>query len=155
MKSTIPPLSPYGSFHGTLFQYTTPFPSLTAFESVPKDIHLENDFDSIPANKCILLGGLSDGLIPTPYAKQLEHVCHSLGWSLVQPILSSSYLGFGNTSLENDSIEIQKLLTYLSCHRRGQTFAIVGHSTGCQNAIHLMKYGDMDIIQQIKVNSNG
>ena len=96
---TIPPVSPYGTFSGSLFQYAR---NLVAFES--------SSSSSLAAanshRKCILIGGLSDGLIPTPYTKQLETACHDIGWSLVQPILSSSYLGFGNGSLDRDTDEI-------------------------------------------------
>jgi len=158
MKGSIPNISPYGTFQGSLFQYTTPFPSLVAFESCPPlDPNMDSsglDVDLLPTKKCILLGGLSDGLIPTPYSKPLESACHNQGWSLVQPVLSSSYLGFGNGSLERDSTEIGKLLQYLRYHRNGETFAIVGHSTGCQNAVHFMKHGDADLRDQIKVWQN-
>ena len=103
-----------------------------AFESSPR-------VEKVPTKKCILIGGLSDGLLPTPYTPALEQACHELEWSLVQPILSSSYLGFGNGDLERDSEEISALLWYLTCHRSGEQYALVGHSTGCQNAIHFLK----------------
>jgi len=138
MTPTIPPLSPYGTFTGTLFQYSS-FPSLTAFESSP----------SLP-NKCVLIGGLSDSLIPVSYTSNLQEICNDLGWSLVQPMISSSSLGFGHGSLKRDTEEITTLMNYLSGHHHAQKFVFVGHSTGCQNAIHLTKYGDSDIIQKIK-----
>jgi len=96
------------------------------------------------------LGGLSDGLLPTPYTEMLEKKCHSLGWSLVQPIISSSYLGFGHGSLSRDTEEIAKLMWYLKCHRSAERFAFVGHSTGCQNAIHFLKHGNEDMLQLTK-----
>ena len=101
-----PPVSPYGSFTGTLFQYAR---NLVAFESFsPHSVgNQNNEACHPPKKKCILLGGLSDGLIPTPYTKKLETACHDLGWSLVQPVLSSSYLGFGHGSLERDTEEIK------------------------------------------------
>jgi len=88
----VPPLSPYGTFQGSLFCYDA---NLAAFESVASD-HLTNE--PLPSKKCILIGGLSDGLIPTPYTQDLERECHKNGWSFVNPILSSSYLG----KLKND-----------------------------------------------------
>ena len=133
------PISPYGIFTGTLFQYST-FPSLTAFESTPTK-----------PNKCILIGGLSDGLIPTPYTNSLQQICNDLGsWSLVQPLTSSSGLGFGHGSLERDTAEISKLMEYLKCHHSASKFVLIGHSTGCQNAIHLTKYGESDILEDLK-----
>jgi len=146
MKS--PPLSPYGVFAGQLFQYKTN-PSLIAFESSPPSMSSEIVTQS--SNKCILLGGLSDGPIPTPYAKLLEQKCHSLGWSLVQPTLSSSYLGFGNGSLSRDTDELVQLMDYLVCHHSAERFALVGHSTGCQNSIHFLKSGRRDLVDRLKV----
>ncbi len=135
---TTPPLSPYGTFTGTLFQYST-WPSLTAFESTPSQ-----------PNKCILIGGLSDSLIPVPYTQPLQNLCEELGWSLVQPLISSSSLGFGHGSLERDTNELSLLMNYLSCHHNANKFIIVGHSTGCQNAMHLTKYGESECIEKIK-----
>lgn len=31
--------------------------------------------------------------MPTPYTQDLERECHKSGWSFVNPILSSSYMG--------------------------------------------------------------
>ena len=50
--------------------------------------------------------------------------------NIKQPILSSSYLGFGNGSLARDTDEIVKLMDYLVCHHSAKEFAMVGHSTG-------------------------
>ena len=150
MKS--PPLSPYGVFSGQLFHHSTN-PSLIAFESSPRtDPGRRNASPQSTGKKCILLGGLSDGPIPTPYTKLLEERCHSMGWSLVQPILSSSYLGFGHGSLSRDTNEIVRLMEYLVCHHSAERFALVGHSTGCQNSIHLLKYGRKDLVNRVKVS---
>ena len=97
----VPPLSPYGTLQGSLFCYHN---NLAAFESVAPTAA---SGDALPNKKCILIGGLSDGLMPTPYTQDLERECHKLGWSFVNPILSSSYLGFGNGALERDSQEIR------------------------------------------------
>jgi len=136
-----PPLSPYGSFEGTLFQYHR---NLVAFESF--------SCNDIPTKKLILVGGLSDGLIPTPYTSNLQTICDEHNWSLVQPILSSSYLGFGNGSLTRDTEEIAKLISYLQGHRGATQFAMVGHSTGCQNFVHFLKHcSDESILDKIKL----
>ena len=103
----IPPVSPYGTLQGSLFCYDA---NKVAFESLvpPKDD--DRDGPLFPSKKCILLGGLSDGLLPTPYAQDLERECRMLGWSFVMPILSSSYLGFGNGDLARDTQEIRSVL---------------------------------------------
>ena len=98
----IPPVSPYGTLEGSLFQYSR---NLVAFESSPKT----DSGDEATTKKCILIGGLSDGLIPVPYTGTLDKACHDNGWSLVQPVLSSSYLGFGNGDLDRDSKEIRQV----------------------------------------------
>ena len=133
-----PPLSPYGTFTGDLFQYAR---NLVAFESPPP---AAADHVMISNNKCILIGGLSDGLIPVPYTAGLQHVCRDTGWSLVQPVLSSSYTGFGHGSLDQDVDELVELVTYLSVHRQATRICLVGHSTGCQDICHLLrtKHGD-------------
>ena len=143
-----PPLSPYGTLQGTLFQYST-FPSLVAFESCPPSPDAGAALTP-PSNKVILVGGLSDGLLPVPYTQTLEKAVHKLGWSLVQPVISSSYLGFGHGNLDRDTGEVSALMRYLCAHRSGETFAIVGHSTGCQNAVHFLKHGDKDMVARTK-----
>jgi hypothetical protein len=83
--------------------------------------------------------------MPTPYTAALEQALVSTNnnhWSLVQPILSSSYTGFGHGSLQRDTQELDELFAYLTEHRQATgPFCIVGHSTGCQNAVHYMKHG--------------
>lgn len=98
-------------------------------------------FESLPlsANKCILLGGLSDGLLPVPYVTALSELCTRQGWSLVQPLFSSSYTGFGIGSLDQDVIELDELIVYLQQHRHCQRVCCVGHSTGCQDIVHYLK----------------
>jgi len=136
----IPPLSSYGTLHGTIFQYSR---NLVAFET-------SADPAAPPRKACILIGGLSDGLLPTPYTEPLEKACHALGWSLVQPILSSSYLGFGNGDLERDTSELSVLMLYLKHHRSADNFALIGHSTGCQNSIHFLKHGPLELVEMTK-----
>lgn len=112
------------SISGQLFLYSR---GRAAFETNRNATH-----------KCILLGGLSDGFLPTPYtlalAEQLQNI--SSPWSLVQVILSSSYTGFGHSSLDQDARELEELMDYLSQHHHAQQFALIGHSTGCQQIVH-------------------
>lgn len=139
-----PPFANYGMLTGQLFLYGQ---GRAAFESpapkTPNNGWMGRLLKSTPdfcANKLILLGGLSDGLIPTPYTGELERVCIEHDWSLVQPVLSSSYTGFGHGSLERDCTELQELIQYLSEFRNGQQFALVGHSTGCQDAVYFLRH---------------
>ena len=122
-----PPLANYGVLTGQMFLYAR---GRAAFESCPTVV-AKAAVDSIASSKnpqyiakamattaianlspkkCILLGGLSDGMLPVPYTSLLEDICHEHQWSLVQPILSSSYLGFGNGSLDRDVQELEELI---------------------------------------------
>ena len=138
MTPTSLPVSPYGTFTGNLFQYST-LPSLVAFES-----------QKIQPKKCILIGGLSDALIPVPYTQNIQQICNEIGWSLVQPTISSSGMGFGHGSLQRDTDEISLLMKYLIEHHHAEKFCIIGHSTGCQNAIHLTRYGESEVLEYLK-----
>ena len=66
--------------------------------------------------------------------------------------MSSSYLGFGHGSLDRDTAELEALMRFLHDHRSAENFAIVGHSTGCQNAVHFMKHGDEELKHMVKVS---
>mmetsp|Transcript_51877 Transcript_51877/g.161432 ORF Transcript_51877/g.161432 Transcript_51877/m.161432 type:complete len:366 (+) Transcript_51877:49-1146(+) len=111
---------------GSLFQYA---PQLQAFESGPGDAE----------KKLIMIGGLSDGLLPCWYVPSLGQAASEEGWSMVQPILRSSYNMWGFGSLERDVEDLSALLDFLAREREGKKFAICGHSTGCQIACHYMR----------------
>ncbi|VEU34125.1 unnamed protein product [Pseudo-nitzschia multistriata] len=132
--SSTPPLANYGILTGQLFLYAG---GRAAFESASAS---GVGSELPPRKKCILLGGLSDGLLPVPYTGILEKACHENDWSLVQPVLSSSYLGFGHGSLDRDCSEIEELMKYLCEYRNAEEFALVGHSTGCQDAVHFLQH---------------
>jgi pimeloyl-ACP methyl ester carboxylesterase len=132
--SALPPVC----LSGDLFIYA---PNRVAFESlVPSTVP--------PTLKCILLGGLSDGLFPVPYTTALASMCFE--WneekggtpftaSLVQPILSSSYTGFGHGDLDRDVEELDELMDCLIEHRQAESILLLGHSTGCQQIVHFLK----------------
>lgn len=139
------PFSNYGILSGQLSLYGG---GRAAFESpLPKPpteaggdaVHVQSS-SLYCSKKCILLGGLSDGLLPVPYTQELEDICKQHDWSLVQPILSSSYTGFGHGSLQRDCDELQELMAYLMDYRNGKEFALIGHSTGCQDAVYFLKH---------------
>jgi hypothetical protein len=132
MPPTVP-VSP--SIAGELFLYAR---GRAAFESSGA---ITATAASHAPNKLILLGGLSDGFMPTPYATPLTAACEQMGWSVVQRILRSSYMGFGNGSLVRDSEELDEWMQYLVQHRSCQNVCLVGHSTGCQQTVHYLKHG--------------
>jgi hypothetical protein len=159
------PFSNYGILSGQLFLYASgraafesPLPPLTTADNNYNNKNNDNvvidpssNVLSYCPNKCILLGGLSDGLLPVPYTQQLQHVCQQHDWSLVQPVLSSSYTGFGHGSLQRDCDELQELLNYLITFRNGKEFALIGHSTGCQDVIYFMKHATTVLTCRIRL----
>jgi triacylglycerol esterase/lipase EstA (alpha/beta hydrolase family) len=53
-------------------------------------------------------------------------------------LLSSSYTGFGHVRLNDDARELEQLMQYLQ-EEGSQALGIVGHSTGCQDAVYYLK----------------
>lgn len=111
---------------GDLFLYHD---RLSAFES-----------GRVGSNSClVLVGGLTDGFLTIPYSEPLSTWTASVGWSLVQMIMKSSYNGFGTSRLEDDSIDIEKLVEHLRVERGKQRIYLLGHSTGCQDILYSIK----------------
>ncbi len=87
----------------------------------------------------IHIGGLTDGLLPLPYTTALADRAELNGWAFAQPLLSSSHLGYGISSLQKDSDEIDLLIQFFarkwewdSSRNVNDTVkvVIIGHSTG-------------------------
>jgi hypothetical protein len=151
-----PPLSNYGILSGQLFLYAG---GRAAFESSSSPLVAKDELPTTTTKKCILIGGLGDGLLPVPYTHELERACQQQTnengqngqWSLVQPILSSSYLGFGHGSLARDCAELQELMQYLVDYRQAEEFCLVGHSTGCQDALYFLEHAASEWISKLRV----
>lgn len=97
----------------------------------------------------ICLGGLTDGLYPCPWIQQLHERCCYQSWALVQPILSNSYSGYGTGTLDRDVEELSQFIQHLSEEWNCKRIMIIGHSTGCQIAIHLTNYGPEEILSYL------
>eukprot|EP01062_Namystynia_karyoxenos_P027568 TRINITY_DN21112_c0_g1_i3.p1 TRINITY_DN21112_c0_g1~~TRINITY_DN21112_c0_g1_i3.p1 ORF type:complete len:240 (+),score=38.56 TRINITY_DN21112_c0_g1_i3:81-722(+) len=87
----------------------------------------------------VFVPGLTDGLLSAPYLGALAEALAPRGWTLVQPVLSSSWLGYGTSSLTQDAAELDCLLRWLQAHRGVTAAALIGHSTGCQDAITALR----------------
>ncbi|XP_062189379.1 UPF0613 protein PB24D3.06c-like isoform X1 [Phragmites australis] len=111
---------------GTLFKYG-PKSAQVAFKT--------GDFN----HQVIFIGGLTDGLLATDYLEPLSLALEVEKWSLVQPILSSSYTGYGISSLEQDALELDQLISYLINKENSEGVILLGHSTGCQDIVHYMR----------------
>ncbi|KAF5204552.1 hypothetical protein FRX31_005856 [Thalictrum thalictroides] len=86
----------------------------------------------------IFIGGLTDGFLATEYLEPLSVALDNEKWSLVQFLLSSSYIGYGTSSLKQDAMELDQLISYLINKEDSEGVVLVGHSTGCQVIVHYM-----------------
>ncbi|CAO3571961.1 unnamed protein product [Mortierella alpina] len=119
------------SLQGTLSVYD-PQTRLTMFESGP-----ENSPSAV-----VFIGGLLDGYHALPYLPLLSKaLADELGFSLIQVMISSSHMGYGTSSLQEDVRELDVLFTFLREARAKTRLFILGHSTGCQDAISYAIHG--------------
>lgn len=128
---------------GALFRFKNPsWPApLQAFESPAGHSH---------SNVCVYVGGLTDGLLACAYVESMAAELDKCGWALVQPVLSSSYAGYGCSSLSRDAEELAELLATIDRRSQAKAFAIVGHSTGCQDAVALLRIAPPEIRAKIR-----
>ena len=101
------------------------------------------------AVKVICVGGLTDGLNACPWIFHLSAACQALGYNVIQPLLSSSYTGYGTGSLARDTEEIITLIEHLVVNHSCQHVVLVGHSTGCQNAIHFLHHAPHSVRSRV------
>ncbi|XP_057524568.1 UPF0613 protein PB24D3.06c-like isoform X1 [Amaranthus tricolor] len=86
----------------------------------------------------VFIGGLTDGFMATEYLEPLAIALDHEKWSLVQVLLSSSYTAYGTSSLEQDAMELDQLISYLINKENSNGVVLLGHSTGCQDIVHYM-----------------
>ncbi|KAK4283635.1 hypothetical protein QN277_000564 [Acacia crassicarpa] len=112
-------------FRGVLFKYG-PNPIQVAFKT--------GDYKQ----QVIFIGGLTDGFLATAYLEPLAIALDREKWSLVQFLMSSSYSGYGTSSLQQDAKELDQLINYLINKEDSEGVVLLGHSTGCQDIVHYM-----------------
>ena len=87
----------------------------------------------------LVVGGLTDGLFATRWVEPLSRALESEGGvSVVQVLLSSSHSGYGTSSLDQDAEELEELVRFLQAEAEAD-YGIVGHSTGCQDAVRFCR----------------
>lgn len=89
----------------------------------------------------VCIGGLTDGLLSIRYLPKLAQTVSLMGWRVVQPVLASSYTGWGVASLDEDVKDIDALLDNLSAERNITQVVLLGHSTGCQDVVKYLAIG--------------
>ncbi|KAJ5760759.1 hypothetical protein N7520_007915 [Penicillium odoratum] len=131
------------SHSGVLHEYA---PRLVAFEFTSPE-------KPNKPNSLIFVGGLTDGFSTVPYVAPLAKVLEPTEWSVFSILLSSSYNGFGVSSLDLDVEEIAQCVQFIR-KLKGESGKVVvmGHSTGSQDVMHylyspnpLSKNSDFDI----------
>ncbi|CAG8954569.1 hypothetical protein HYFRA_00004486 [Hymenoscyphus fraxineus] len=112
---------------GVSHQYSS---RLFAFEHTP---HVSS---TPPQNLLIFVGGLFDGLHTVPYTSSIADALPP-SWTIAQAILSSSYTGWGISSLEKDVKELSSCVSYFRTIKSGKII-LMGHSTGCQDVMEYL-----------------
>ncbi|XP_030536169.2 UPF0613 protein PB24D3.06c [Rhodamnia argentea] len=120
------PIKGKNQFRGVLFKYGTK-PIQVAFKT--------GEYKQ----QVIFIGGLTDGFLATEYLEPLAIALDKEHWSLVQLLMSSSYSGYGTSSLQQDAAELDQLISYLINKEDSEGVVLLGHSTGCQDIVHYMR----------------
>ncbi|KAK2646905.1 hypothetical protein Ddye_022100 [Dipteronia dyeriana] len=120
------PVKGKNQFRGVLLKYG-PNPVQVAFKT--------GDYKQ----QVIFVGGLTDGFMATEYLEPLAIALDNERWSLVQLLMSSSYTGYGTSSLQQDAKELDQLISYLINKEDSEGVVLLGHSTGCQDIVHYMR----------------
>lgn len=123
---SVGPINRKKQFRGVMFKYG-PKPIQVAFKT--------GDYKQ----QVIFIGGLTDGFLATEYLEPLAIALDKEKWSLVQFLLSSSYCGYGISSLKQDAIELDQLINYLINKEDSEGVVLLGHSTGCQDIVYYMR----------------
>ena len=113
---------------------TGPFPTIVHPFPSPTQGSCAYELGTPSANALVFIGGLGDGPHTIPYirtvARELEKATE-LSYSVFEIRMSSSFTGYGFTSLADDVADLSALVKYL----RGldkKKVVLLGHSTGCQ-----------------------
>ncbi|XP_076892123.1 UPF0613 protein PB24D3.06c-like [Bidens hawaiensis] len=120
------PINRKNQFRGVMFKYG-PKSIQVAFKTGDYKQHV------------VFIGGLTDGFLATEYLEPLAIALDREKWSLVQFLFSSSYSGYGISSLKEDALELDQLINHLINKENSEGVVLLGHSTGCQDIVHYMR----------------
>ena len=119
-----------------MFHYCQENKNLVAFVSLTEE-------QRVCTNALILIPGMSDGFMSMSYTEELSAELLKLDYSMVQVNLSSSFMQYGISSLKQDCQELTKLLKTIVKVYRFKKIIVLGHSTGTQDALYYMRYGEL------------
>ncbi|KAI5305876.1 tyrosyl-tRNA synthetase [Ascosphaera pollenicola] len=103
-------------------------------------------------NTLIFIGGLTDGLGSVTLVDDIVKALEDTEWSIFTVLLSSSYKGFGTSSLDQDVKEIAQCVKYALQYKKETNggkeglVSIMGHSTGSQDVLHYIYTADSEAI---------
>lgn len=135
------------SIEGELFRFCEEDKNLLAFVST-----CGSSFEGsrrVCRHALIFVPGLTDGFMSLNYTTYLSRQLQQLDFSLVQVNLSSSFNQFGFSSLQQDCKEIGKLVAALKSRYGFKYLLFMGHSTGAQDVLFFLRYGDSDLTKQV------
>jgi len=99
--------------------------------------------DNDEPHTLLWVGGLSDGLLTVPYPASIAASLPS-DWTIAEVLITSSYNGWGTSSLAQDARELGECVAYFRRLRPGKKIVLMGHSTGCQDAMEYVVGKDAD-----------
>lgn len=81
-------------------------------------------------------------MLATKYIEPLARGLEAEGWAFIQTLMTSSYTGYGISTLDQDAEEIETLVSFLVDKWDSKGVVLIGHSTGTQDIVHYLKKGD-------------
>lgn len=118
-----------------MFHYCDEDRSLLGFVSLKDD-------GTVCRNALVQVYGIRSGFMSLKCTEQLSNELLKINYSLVQVNLSSTFLQFGIASLKSDCTELTKLMKKIKQLYRFEHVAMLGHSTGCQDALYFERYSE-------------
>ncbi|KAI9892408.1 MAG: hypothetical protein M1814_001611 [Vezdaea aestivalis] len=109
------------------FEHATTLPTTPASSSSPPEKKNEKNY-------VLFLAGLGDGLLTVPYTLTLASSLPPT-WTFVSVLLSSSFNGWGTSSLQSDAAETDQCVRYFRSLPGTSKIVLMGHSTGCQDCM--------------------
>ena len=134
-RQRYPPLYFRLKMDGQMFHFSTEDKNLIGFVSLM-------DSGIVCSNAIVFLPGLGGGFMCTNYVEHLSKELITKDFSLVQVNLSSAFYQFGVSSLEKDCTELTQLVRYIKDKYKFQKIAILGSSTGTQDALWFAKHSE-------------
>ena len=87
----------------------------------------------------IFIPGLTEGFLQPKYVTSLAEFLCERKIRFFQPLLRSSYGGWGSSDLRQDSEDLKNFISEISENRGVGEIVLMGHSTGCQDILKFLE----------------